>query len=110
MSTPPKSIHVNIFGEEYPLRSNGDTDVEYMTKVAAYVDQSMRKIASGAPHLTTGKVAILAALNITDELLSARRQTDHEVGALNGRARSLADWLEGQLSAGSTSRIKSHLS
>ena len=100
METPTKSIHVNIFGEEYPLRSQGGTDVEYMNRVAGYVDSSMRKIAERSPHLATGKIAILAALNITDELLSAKRTpVRRELEDLKERTRRLQAWLEDRLEA-----------
>lgn len=110
METPQKSIYVNIFGEEYPLRSGGDSDVEYMSRVAGYVDQSMRKIAKNSPHLTTGNVAILAALNITDELFSARNKTDKRMTDLNGRARRLQEWLAERLAAGHPSKARIPLS
>lgn len=99
METPPKTLKVSIFGEEYPLRTAGDADMEYMSRVADYVDRSMRKIADRSPNLSTTKVAILAALNITDELFSERRDTERKLSAFQSRAQGLAEWLDERLTA-----------
>ncbi|MEW5701221.1 MAG: cell division protein ZapA [Candidatus Zixiibacteriota bacterium] len=100
MDTPPKTVKVSIFGEEYPLRSAGDTDMEYMSRVADYVDRSMRKIADRSPNLSTAKVAILAALNITDELFSERRDAERKLSVFQDRAQSMAQWLDERLTVG----------
>ncbi|PYS79493.1 MAG: hypothetical protein DMF66_02540 [Acidobacteria bacterium] len=62
-----ESVQVNIFNQTYNLRSRGGGE-EYVRQIARLVDERMRLISS---HLTThdvAKVAVLAALNIADEL------------------------------------------
>ena len=97
METSTKTVRVSIFGEEYPLRSEGDTDLEYMSRVADYVDRAMRKIAERSPNLATSKVAILAALNITDELFSERRDAERKLSHFQGRAQGILNWLDERL-------------
>ena len=97
MDTPSKTIRVNIFGDEYPLRAEGDADTEYMTRVADHVDRAMRKIADRSPSLPAAKVAILAALNITDEMFSSLREHDRKNGWLQARAQLLREKLEARL-------------
>jgi len=97
MGTPLKTVTVNIFGEKYPLRSAGEADVEYMSRVADYVDRSMRKIADRSPNLSTAKVAVLAALNITDELFSERRDVERKLSTFQSRAQGIAQWLDARL-------------
>ena len=97
METPAKTIRVQIFGEDYPLKIAQDTDLDNMTRVAEHVDRSMREIADRSPSLTQHKVAILAALNITDELFAARRTAETSQSAVDARARELRQWLDGQL-------------
>ena len=63
-------VKVTIVGEEYTLRS--EASPEHAQAVAAYVDQAIRKIRSGSNLVETHKAAILAALQITDELFKAR--------------------------------------
>jgi cell division protein ZapA len=73
-----KTLRVNIYGTEYPIR--GIADEEYILKVAEYVDAKMREIDQKVAVKSALKVAILAALNVTDELFRERldrgEQTD----------------------------------
>jgi cell division protein ZapA len=68
MSTPVK---VQIFGQSYAIR--GELEEAYVQKLAQYVDEKMRAIADVTATVDTQKVAVLAALAITDELHSLQR-------------------------------------
>jgi cell division protein ZapA (FtsZ GTPase activity inhibitor) len=69
MTTDRKSIRVKIFGSEYPLR--GDSE-EFTRRVATYVDEMLTTIHNKIPEQPTLTVAVLSALNITEELLKER--------------------------------------
>jgi len=97
VDTPSKTIRVTIFGDEYPLRAEGEADTEYMTRVAEHVDRAMRKIADRSPSMPAAKVAILAALNITDEMMASQRDTDRKNVSLETRAQMLREKLEARL-------------
>jgi cell division protein ZapA len=62
---------VTIYGKTYHLRGDGDT--AYLHELAQEVDRRMREVAESTGTADTLSVAILAALNITDECLQARR-------------------------------------
>lgn len=62
-----EAIQVHIFDRMYSLRS-AVSDHGYLKRVAELVDARMRYIASLTPNHDPLKVAILAALNIADEL------------------------------------------
>lgn len=70
------SVEVEIFGAVYPVR--GEHDREYLEKLAGVVDQKMREIGSQVPTVDTGKIAILAALNLADELIQRSEQQEGE--------------------------------
>lgn len=70
-------LKVNIYGTEYPIR--GEVDVEYIRRVAEYVDRKMREVDQSTAAKSSLKVAILAALNIADELF---RERDEKAGLL----------------------------
>jgi cell division protein ZapA len=70
MIDPKNTYKVNIFGTEYPLKVSAN--VEYVQSVADYVDSKMKEIQEGKPNRPLHQVAILAALNITDELFRQR--------------------------------------
>ena len=61
----PGSIRVEIFDQTYHLRG---PDPEYLAKLAEYVDTKMRTVAAQASTVDSLRVAVLAALNIADEL------------------------------------------
>jgi cell division protein ZapA len=71
MSTREKSISVEIYGESYNVRGEGDA--EYLTELAQLVDARMHEIASRVSTVDVRKIAILAALNLADEFSRHRR-------------------------------------
>ena len=66
------SVRVTILGEEHLIK--GDAPVEYIKKLANYVDAHLRNIHNNNPTLPRRKAAILAALNIADELERLRKE------------------------------------
>jgi cell division protein ZapA len=67
MSNPiSESIQVNIFDQTFRLRSANSG--ERMRQIAQLVDERMREIASHTTTFELSKIAVLAALNIADEL------------------------------------------
>jgi cell division protein ZapA len=62
---------VTIYGKTYHLRGDGDT--AYLHELAQEVDRRMREVAETTGTADTLSLAILAALNITDECLQAQR-------------------------------------
>jgi cell division protein ZapA len=65
-------LKVNIYGTEYPVK--GSTDPDYINEVAKYVDTKMKEINKNISIDSSLKVAILAALNITDELFREKNK------------------------------------
>lgn len=72
MENDTSVLKINIYGTEYPIKSDAETDTEYIRRVADYVDKKMREIDQNTQSKSSLKVAILAALNITDELFQER--------------------------------------
>ena len=68
-------VTVQIAGEEYKLRAQATP--EYTRECAEYLDRMIREIRQQAPASMEGeRVAILAGLALTDQLLQARREAD----------------------------------
>jgi cell division protein ZapA len=63
-------VPVEIFGQRYPIRS--DLDERYVTELAAYVDGKIRAVVEVTPEGDSIGLAVLAALNIADELFRFR--------------------------------------
>lgn len=60
-------VVVKIAGNEYTLC--GDESVEYMQKVAYYVDKKIAEIMRANHTLSTSMASILTSVNITDEMI-----------------------------------------
>ncbi|OVE79921.1 hypothetical protein BVY01_01225 [bacterium I07] len=72
MTLDKNVLKVRIYGAEYSIR--GQEDANYIKAVADYVDQKMREVDKTIRVDSSLKVAILASLNITDELFRLRVQ------------------------------------
>ena len=68
-----QGVNVEIYGERYPISSEGD-DAE-VQRIAAFVDKKMREIADlHSGRLSTTRVAVLTAMEITVELFRAMQE------------------------------------
>jgi cell division protein ZapA len=66
------STAVTIYGRTYRLRGGG-SDQAHLSELAALVDMKMREIEQATGTADTLKIAILASLNLADDLLRASR-------------------------------------
>jgi cell division protein ZapA len=70
------SKKIQIYGKTYSLKtSSSEVDAEM---VAGYVDSRMRELATARSKTSTLDLAILAALNIAQELLELKGQTEEK--------------------------------
>jgi cell division protein ZapA len=76
----PEAVSVDIYDQIYNLRG---TDAEYIQQLANLVDTKMRAVAAHGGTADSLRVAVLAALNIADELLSLRARYDALAGGLD---------------------------
>lgn len=73
-----QSIAVDIYDQTYHLRGN---DPAYIEKLAAMVDGKMRAVSAHGITVDSLRVAVLAALNMADELT----RMEEKVLALSGK-------------------------
>ena len=91
MSEKRHVAKVNIVGEEYTVRS--DATPEHTRAVAAYLDREIRKVLGANALIETHKAAILAAMQITDELLRERATSQIVEDELRGLGAEVRRWL-----------------
>jgi cell division protein ZapA (FtsZ GTPase activity inhibitor) len=86
-------MRVTIYGHEYTVRAVADSN--YIAEVAAYVDERMRdtELNLDGPQSPT-RIAILAAMSITDELFTERRHRQSSLEQVEGRAMELSNLVE----------------
>ncbi len=87
-----RSTPVTIFGRTYHLR--GDGDAEYLERLAKEVDRRMQEVGDGTGTADSLKIAILAALNITDDWFRAGPQEPREDRELEERLARLVASLD----------------
>lgn len=78
-------VTVEIHGQRYAVKS--DLDKVYIGELAKYLDQKMTLAADELSSADTLRVAIIAALNLADELYRARAESsgDGTAGGENFR-------------------------
>jgi cell division protein ZapA len=87
-----QTIRVQIFGQVFSV--HGDLDEAYVQKLAAYVNEKMSAIAEMAPTVDTQKVAVMAAMAITDELLTLRQEKGEREELLKEQAERCLNLVE----------------
>jgi len=90
-----QNIRVNIYGQEYPIKS--EADIDYVQRVAEYVDRKMKEIAEKIPGRTQTQIAVLAALNIADDLFKEREDKEKKLTEVEEKTQSLIEWLDAKL-------------
>jgi cell division protein ZapA (FtsZ GTPase activity inhibitor) len=77
------SVEVNILGSSFTIQSNYDP--RYMGEVVAYLKEKVREVQTGSGVQDPLKVALLAALNVVDELLRKRGEASREIEEITER-------------------------
>ena len=86
-SDPTSSpVTVDIYDQAYHLRGQ---DPAYITQLALIVDGKMRAVAAGGTTVDSLRVAVLAALNIADQLVRVEAQYRALSGSINETESSL---------------------
>ena len=92
-----QSINVSIYDQVYHLRG---TDPAHIEKLAAIVDGKMRAVSAQSHTVDSLRVAVLASLNIADELATLRERYEALANSvqntqnLRARAETLAGMLD----------------
>lgn len=98
MTTETSSTEIEIFGNVYHVR--GESDSEYLRELAGIVDRQMREIAQQTATVDSGRLAILAALNLADQLCRCRRERDGQRVEIEERVSELTGALAAALEEG----------
>ena len=91
-----KVIKVNILGQDYVVRSTAGQ--KYLEQVAKYVDDKMEEIkASGIDDSQQLRIAILAAMNITDELFIYKKEKKKFVDKVEAKTIAITEFIENRI-------------
>ncbi len=86
-------VKVTIYGQEYTIKA--PADATYIKNIAEYVDEKMREVQEelSTPQVPA-KVAILAAMNISDDLFAIKRNREKNNNEVERKVSSLIEVVE----------------
>ena len=89
------AIEVDVFGQRLSLHGNADEN--YVQELAQYVEGQMNTIAGNLTTSTPTKVAILAAINIADQLFTQESRRQAGEAEVERRATGLLECIDKQI-------------
>jgi len=92
----PKVVNVEVHGQKYPIKT--ELDARYVEELAEFVEARMALAARSSPSSDAVGLAILTALNITDEYFRTRSALTSSSGTLAARAEALEKMVDQALS------------
>jgi cell division protein ZapA len=87
-----KAVDVNIMGREFAVACSEEEREGLMTAVG-YLDKKMREIRDTGKVVGVERIAIMAALNLTHELLTVR-SNGFDIGDLKRRIVSMQEQID----------------
>jgi cell division protein ZapA len=94
--TQSKPIKVSIMGQEYHVRTGADA--KYIRKVAKFVEDRMKEIQNAAPETTSQlRIAVLAAMNVTDEYLSTVQKKNEAIDKLESKTIAINEFIDNKI-------------
>ena len=97
MSTKAKTLDVSIMGRSYRVTC-ADDEREALLAAVAYVDKKMTEIKAASKVAGVERIAVMAALNIANELLSIKIGSGFDMAELKRRMNSVQSKLDQALS------------
>ncbi|HYN07242.1 MAG TPA: cell division protein ZapA [Vicinamibacterales bacterium] len=88
-------VNVEIHGQRYAVRS--ELEPQYVGELASYVDDKMRQAARELASADPLRVAVVAALNIADDLYNARAESTGAEGRLLARTADIERLIDSVL-------------
>ena len=97
MSEKAKTLDVSIMDRNYRVTC-ADEEREALLAAVAYVDKKMTEIKTASKVAGTERVAVMAALNIANELLSIKIGSGFDIAELKRRMNLVQSKLDQALS------------
>ncbi|HDP66876.1 MAG TPA: cell division protein ZapA [Candidatus Marinimicrobia bacterium] len=89
-------VRVTIYGQEYTVKAKADPS--YIVSVANYVNEKMEEVENSLTTVQSPlRVAILAAMNITDELFGSNKEKEETSHKINEKTMFLVDLIDEKL-------------
>lgn len=94
------TLNVQILDKEYCIACPPEERIN-LESAARYLDSKMREIRSSGKVIGADRVAVMAALNITHDLLHKQERLDHDTSSTRERVRELLERVDRALATDS---------
>ncbi|MBS7662468.1 cell division protein ZapA [Pseudomonas lalucatii] len=94
--TQSNTVTVHILDKEYCIACPPDERAN-LESAARYLDGKMREIRSSGKVIGADRVAVMAALNISHELLHKEQHLERHTSSTRDQVRSLLERVDGAL-------------
>ncbi|MFC5694326.1 cell division protein ZapA [Pseudomonas sp. GCM10022186] len=91
--TQSNTVTVQILDKEYCIACPADERAN-LESAARYLDGKMREIRSSGKVIGADRIAVMAALNITHDLLHKQQRLDQEATSTRERVRDLLERVD----------------
>ena len=95
-SLSSEPITVAILDREYQFSCSPE-EREALKEAAVFLDERMRSIRGAGRLMALERIAVMTALNLSDELLKLQKNEIHRKETIDSRIRMLADELDNAL-------------
>lgn len=92
-----RSVVVHIAGQRLVVRS--DADEAYVQRLAGYVDERVCEVQRSSKRVPSQSLAVLAALNIADELFQEREKRTELKRKIRDKSRAVLSYLDKEVKA-----------
>ena len=89
-------MQIEVHGQKYPIRT--ELDPQYVEELAQFVEARMALASKASPSSDAVGLAILTALNITDEYFRMRKLASSNSGSIAARTEALERMVDQALS------------
>jgi cell division protein ZapA len=92
----PAQVTVRILEKEYFISCPQDERAALLDS-AEYLNKKMREVRDTGKVVGADRIAVIAALNMANELLRLRKQDNEIQGAVSGRVKNMHERVENAL-------------
>ena len=103
-SAEHKPVSIHIMGNEYHVSSPED-EIQKLEEAARALDKRMREIKEGGRIMGLERVAVMAALNLSYEVMHGESTSAEQTAQIDQRIQKLQEKVDGALAANAQSEL-----
>lgn len=96
MSQDQRDISITVLGKKYNIRCPADK-VSDLQESAVLLDKKMAEVRDNGKMVGVDRIAVIAALNLSHELLTYKNQKESYIQMMNDRIQALQEKIESVL-------------